>query len=86
MKTYVILFMTAMAVIIASAIAQADGDKRREGSPILPPGDNTCYYTLPDGIDLDTCDAVTSPDHSQVLFFCDGLVGDVIVICGDSDE
>ena len=86
-KLWIVNIIFFMLFIAAVSSAKADGDRNRMASPILPPGENTCVYTIPDGIDLDDCIRVESPDHSQVVFFCDGLDGDVTVICNeDNDE
>ena len=78
---------TVLAVFVVSgiALARADGDRNRNASPILPPGENACVYTVPEGIDLEDCTRVESPDHSQVVFFCDGLEGDITVICQEDE-
>jgi len=76
------------ALVIAAGVvsAKADGDKNRESSPILPIGDNDCYYVVPDGIDLSQCEAVAAPNQSQVVYFCTALTpddGGVTVFCQD---
>ena len=86
MKTLTIANIAFAAIIAAGVLqARADGDRNRNASPILPPGENECVYTIPQGIDLDDCALVESPDHSQVVFFCDGLEGSVTVICDNDD-
>ena len=75
----------AAIVMVGVVSARADGDRNRNASPILPPGENECVYTIPEGIDLDDCTRIESPDHSQVVFFCDGLEGSVTVICDNDD-
>ena len=81
-----LIMAVLMVVLVLSAVdANAEGDKNRRASPILPPGENTCIYTVPEGIDLEGCTMVESPDHSQVVFFCDGLEGDITVICDGED-
>ena len=84
MKVINITNIVLAAIVMAGVVsARADGDRNRNASPILPPGENECVYTIPEGIDLDDCARVESPDHSQVVFFCDGLEGSVTVICAN---
>ena len=86
MKVINITNIVLAAIVMAGVVsARADGDRNRNASPILPPGENECVYTIPEGIDLDDCTRIESPDHSQVVFFCDGLEGSVTVICDNDD-
>ena len=86
MKVINITNIILAAIIMVGVVsARADGDRNRNASPILPPGENECVYTIPEGIDLDDCTRIESPDHSQVVFFCDGLEGSVTVICDNDD-
>ena len=81
-------FLLTLALGFALSLsAQADGDRNREASPILPEGDNDCFYTVPSGINLTSCTLLTSPDHSQVVYFCEGLIpsdGDGIYVFCDN--
>ena len=75
------IFVSMLLIGLVSAV-HADGDKNRKASPILPTGENDCIYTVPEGIDVSNCTRIDSPDHSQVIYFCDGL-GSITVICSD---
>lgn len=92
MKPNKLVFMLIFVLLVAagavaySSTLLAGGDKNREASPILPPGDVDCIYIVPPGIDLDTCTLLVSSDQSQQAFICSALVpseGDIIVICNE---
>ena len=74
------VLLAFMALLITTSIAIAGGDKIRDANPIK--GD-ACYYSIPAGIDPDTC-RETVATSSQVAYLT--CTPEVIVWCVGEDN
>lgn len=69
--------------LLMAGVAFAGGDKVRNASPILSPGDNACFYIAPPGVDEDKCSELPDQGQNSSNLVCNI---EVVVFCPEGED